>query len=57
LIPFRNMIAGMDQRQAEFPPIDDSNCREICAQAGIGFQPSAALLESYLLYFKNSGFL
>jgi len=57
LIPFRNMIAGMDQRQAEFPPVDDSNCREICAQAGIGFQSSAALLESYLLYFENSGFL
>jgi len=57
LVPFRNMIAGMDRRQAEFPPVDDSNCREICAQAGIGFQPSAALLESYLLYFKNSGFL
>jgi thioester reductase-like protein len=57
LIPFRNMIAGMDRRQAEFPPVDDTNCREICAQAGIGFQSSAALLESYLHYFKNNGFL
>jgi thioester reductase-like protein len=57
LIPFRNMIAGMDQRQAEFPPVDDTNCRNICAQAGIGFQSSATLLESYLLYFRNNGFL
>ncbi|WP_333873041.1 thioester reductase domain-containing protein [Methylobacter sp.] len=57
LIPFRNMISGMDQRHAEFPPVDDSNCREICAQAGIGFHSSAELLESYLLYFENSGFL
>jgi polyketide synthase 12 len=57
LIPFRNMIAGMDQRHAEFPPVDDTNCREICAQAGIGYHSSAKLLESYLLYFENSGFL
>ncbi|MGZ5614644.1 MAG: thioester reductase domain-containing protein [Methylobacter sp.] len=57
LIPFRNMIAGMDRRHAEFPPVDDSNCREICAQAGIGHHASAELLKSYLVYFENSGFL
>jgi thioester reductase-like protein len=57
LTPFRNMIAGMGQRQAEFPLVDDTNCREICAQADIGVHSSAALLESYLLYFENSGFL
>ncbi len=57
LIPFRNMIAGMDQRHAEFPPVDDTNCREICTQAGISHHSSAELLESYLLYFENSGFL
>jgi thioester reductase-like protein len=57
LIPFKNMIAGMDQRQAEFPPVDDTHCREICSRAGIGFRPSASLLESYVLYFEDSGFL
>ncbi|MGZ5049882.1 MAG: thioester reductase domain-containing protein [Methylobacter sp.] len=57
LIPFKNMIIGMDQRQAEFPPVDDTHCREICAQAGIGYKTSEALLESYLVYFENSGFL
>jgi thioester reductase-like protein len=57
LSPFRNMIAEMDRRQAEFPPVDDSNCRAICAQAGIGFHSSTTLLESYLLYFESSGFL
>jgi thioester reductase-like protein len=57
LIPFKNMITGMDQRQAEFPPVDDTHCREICSRAGIGFRPSASLLESYVLYFEDSGFL
>lgn len=57
LIPFKNMIIGMDRRQAEFPPVDDTHCREICAQAGIGYKTSEALLESYLVYFENSGFL